>query len=101
MTTHSCPTTKYPRADTATTTRMGRTLRSMRRELGLTQAETARRAGMSRESVSMIERGRSTQSGTLLNLLHVLGYHLAFLPYTPEEEALVERDQMRHRINPT
>lgn len=74
--------------------RIGRSLRSARRQAGLTQAETAELAGVSRESVSLLENGhRSMRIETLNAVLDVLGYNIAFLPRSPDEQAL--RDQAR------
>ncbi len=72
---------------------MGRTLRAVRREAGLTQTETAKRAGVSREALSLIENGRSAvHAETLQRILRTLGYRLAFLPYSAEEWALREAE---------
>ena len=63
--------------------RIGRALRSARRDAGMTQAELAAVASVSREAVSMLENGqRSARVGTLNAILSGLGYELAFVPQT-------------------
>ena len=71
----------------------------MRREAGLSQEETARRAHISRKSLSMIENGqRRVNVDTLQAILYVLGYYLALHPYTPEERAFLARQEHYGRM---
>ena len=64
--------------------RIGRSLRDARRTAGLTQAEVAAAAGVSREAVSVLENGhRGTRVETLNAVLFELGYELAFVPRAP------------------
>lgn len=51
-----------------------------RRELGLKQAEVAKKAGIAQESLSRFERGRTTDLGArkLLAVLAVLGMEMQF-----------------------
>lgn len=72
--------------------RIGRSLRDARRAAGLTQAEVARAAEVSREAVSVLENGRrSARVETLNAVLSALGYELAFVPtasgrrYVPQD----------------
>ena len=61
--------------------RIGRALRSARRDAGLTQAEVAAGASVSREVVSVLENGqRGARVETLNAVLFALGYELAFVP---------------------
>ena len=72
--------------------RVGRSLRAARRQAGLTQAETAAQAGVSRESLSLIENGRrGVQIETLNAVLDVLGYKIAFLPRSAREQQARDR----------
>ncbi len=64
--------------------RIGRALRSARRDAGMTQAELAVAASVSREAVSMLENGqRGARTETLNVILFALGYELAFVPMAP------------------
>ena len=68
--------------------RIGRALRSARRDAALTQAELAAAAGVSREAVSVLENGqRGTRVATLNAVLFQLGYELAFVPRPPRSGA--------------
>ena len=61
--------------------RIGRALRSTRLDAGMTQAELAVAASVSREAVSVLENGqRSARVETLNAILFSLGYELAFVP---------------------
>ena len=60
--------------------RVGRSLRDARRAAGLTQAEVATAAGVSREAISVLENGRrSARLETLNAVLFELGFELAFV----------------------
>ena len=73
--------------------RIGRALRSARRDTGMTQAELAGAASVSREAVSMIENGRrGARVETLNAILHSLGYELAFVPRAPNSRDPGGRD---------
>ena len=67
--------------DVRTPGRLARTLRDRRRSLGLTQAETAQRAGVSPQWLSVFENGK-TSCGThrMMRLLDVLDLSLALHP---------------------
>lgn len=74
--------------------RIGRGLRSARHGSGLSQAEVAARAGVSREALSRLEAGRHVaRTDTLTAVLDVLGYELAFLPRSPQAQQL--RDEAK------
>lgn len=61
--------------------RIGRALRSARQDTGMTQAELAAAAAVSREAVSLLENGqRGARVETLNAILFSLGYELAFVP---------------------
>ena len=60
--------------------RIGRSLRDARRAAGLTQAEVAAAAGVSREAISVLENGhRGARLETLNAVLFELGFELAFV----------------------
>ena len=53
---------------------------------GLTQAEVAQVAGVSREAVSLLENGqRGARVETLNAVLFALGYEIAFLPRAQDQ----------------
>ena len=59
---------------------LGEAVASRRRSLRLKQGEVAARAGLSQESLSRFERGKSAEFGSrkLLTVLAVLGMELQF-----------------------
>ena len=61
---------------------LGESVAARRRKLGLRQGVVARQAGVTQESLSRFERGRTTEFGSrkLLALLAVLGMELQFTP---------------------
>lgn len=60
---------------------LGRAISQIRRRQGLTQADLADMAGINRQYVSEIERGRTTeQTERLLVLLRRLGMELTLTP---------------------
>lgn len=72
--------------------RVGRALRSARTAAGLSQAQVAVEAGVSREAVSRLEGGRRVaRMDTLTAVLDVLGYEIAFLPRSPQAQQLRDR----------
>ena len=79
--------------------RVGRSLRAARKQAGLTQAEAAAQAGLTRESLSLIENGqRNAHLETINAILDALGYKLAFLPRTPQEQAMRDHARSYHII---
>lgn len=57
--------------------RLGAILRAMRRDQGLTQAEAADLAGVSRKWVSEVEKGKpSAEVGRVLQVVHALGFEI-------------------------
>ena len=73
---------------------IGRILRERRMELGFSQDEAARRAGVSRPWLSAVENGKtSPQINELLRLAHALGlaWELAPRRMTPIEQAEAQR----------
>ena len=72
--------------------RIGRALRTARKAAGLSQAQVAAEAGVSREVVSRLESGRrAARMDTLSAVLDVLGYEIAFLPRSPRAQQLRDR----------
>ena len=72
--------------------RIGRALRTARTAAGLSQAQVAVEAGVSREVVSRLESGRrAARMDTLSAVLDVLGYEIAFLPRSPHAQQLRDR----------
>ena len=59
---------------------LGATLRRARRDRDLTQAELAERLGVTRMTVSRLERGESVSMETALRALSECGYALAVVP---------------------
>ncbi len=69
--------------------RIGRGLRSARLAAGLSQAEVAVKAGVSREAVSRLEGGqRVARMDTLAAVLDVLDYEIVFLPRSAHAQQL-------------
>lgn len=69
-------------------------LRRRRRELGVTQADLARLAGLSLHGVSDIETGRGNPTlETLLKILDALGLRIVIQPELPE--ALSEPEKLK------
>ena len=67
--------------DAVTPMYLGRVVRKLRKEAGLTQAELASRARVTRWWVSAVENGKTTvELGKVMVLLHHLGHKLAVLP---------------------
>jgi HTH-type transcriptional regulator/antitoxin HipB len=74
--------------------RIGRALRAARAATGLSQAEVAAEAGVSREAVSRLEGGRHVaRADTLSAVLDVLGYEIAFLPRSRHAQQLRDRSR--------
>jgi transcriptional regulator with XRE-family HTH domain len=80
---------------------IGRQIADSRRALRLTQEELARRAGVTRQTVSNIETARNPEAGltTLLRLLHALDLDLAVTPagrrdLPTREEILAHQDRV-------
>ena len=72
--------------------RVGRALRAARLLAGLSQAEVATEAGVSREAISRLEAGqRVARMDTLTAILDALGYEIAFLPRSPRAQQLRDR----------
>ncbi|MCL2826936.1 MAG: helix-turn-helix domain-containing protein [Eggerthellaceae bacterium] len=71
---------------------LGRAIREMRKQRGLTQAELAKQAQVSRAYVIMLEQGTGTRAelGRAIRVVRALGQQLALVPDTtlPYEEAL-------------
>lgn len=69
-------------------------LKKRRKELGLTQAELAKKSGVSQQAISFIESGRNTPSeGTLRLLASALGFSVSgLLGETSSSSELTPRD---------
>ena len=60
---------------------LGEAVRTLRRSRGMTQAELARHAGVSRLCVSDLERAsRATRTSSLMSILNALRYELDLHP---------------------
>lgn len=85
-------------SDLRTQPQMARILRERRRALGLTQRDTARRAGVSPQWLSGFENGK-TSCGThrLMRLLDVLGLSIALheRPVTGIDRVLADHEPPR------
>ena len=69
---------------------IGTRIASARKRNGLTQFELARRAGVSRPTVDLLENGRASEIGysKLVRILAVLGLQFRLQPVTPERPTL-------------
>ena len=75
------PADPIPYVSMRSLNRAGGALRDARLAAGLTQAELAEAAGVSRELISRAESGRrGVRFETLVEVLSALDYELAFLP---------------------
>ena len=77
---------------------LGRQFQALRKAAGLTQDETARRAGMLHEALSRFERGRGADFSLAkcLRLAQALGHDLAFVSASSRptlDDVLAERRQ--------
>lgn len=83
--------------DIRTPERLSRALRAERRRLGLTQAETARRAGVSPQWLCEFETGR-VAGGTdrVMRVLDVLGLSIALHP-----RPVTQADRVLHEATQT
>ena len=71
-------------SDKAILADLGRRLARHRLDLGLTQAELARQAGVGRATVERLEGGHSTQLTSLIRILRVLDKVDALIEMLPE-----------------
>lgn len=71
-------------SDKAVLAEIGHRLGRRRVELGLTQADLAREAGVSKRTVERIEAGESTQMANLIRILRVLELFTSFDAAIPE-----------------
>ena len=64
---------------------LGERIRTLRKQKGLTQAELAKEAGISRATLSKLENGLIAQISvvTLAEILNALGYELDIIPINP------------------
>lgn len=72
-------------------------VRARRIELGLSQVELAKKAGLSQSTVAQIERGRNSRSAHILNLAEALKVHPRWLeggdgPKDQSDESLIAAD---------
>lgn len=97
----------YPTStDAEIVAELGRRHKGLRIAAGMTQAEQAERAGVTRSTVQRFERGQTIQLDSLIKLLRTLGRVDALELVFPEElrSPLAERDEhdrprqrVRHR----
>jgi len=64
---------------------LGERIRTLRKQKGMTQAELAKEAGISRATLSKLENGLIAQISvvTLAEILNALGYELDITPLNP------------------
>ena len=64
---------------------LGERIRTLRKQKGLTQAELAKEAGISRATLSKLENGLIAQISvvTLAEILNALGYEIDITPLNP------------------
>ena len=96
--------TVYGQSDKAVLRDLGRRLRAARLHRNLSQQELAERAGLNRTTVSEYERGASTSTLTLVQVLRALELldELAGLPSAPGPSPLeLARRQGRQRQRAT
>lgn len=69
---------------------IGRRTASTRKQAGLTQFELAKRAGVSRPTIDLLENGRATEIGysKLTRILAVLGLEFRLQPVSPQRPTL-------------
>ena len=68
-------------SDAVTPMYLGRIVRQLRKEAGLTQSELAAKARVTRWWISAVENGKTTvELGKVMVLLYHLGHKLAVLP---------------------
>ena len=69
---------------------IGRRIASARKTSGITQLELARKAGVSRPTVDLLENGRATEIGysKLIRILAVLGLELRLQPLSAQRPTL-------------
>jgi transcriptional regulator with XRE-family HTH domain len=82
--------------DTSLLAEIGRRLARRRLDLGLTQAQLAREAGLAKRTVERIEAGASAQSASLLRVLRALEL-LAALDQVLPARGLRPMDLLRRR----
>lgn len=71
---------------------LGARTRAVRRERGLTQAQLAVAAQVSRSFVNELENGHArAELGKVIDVLQALGLQLATVPYTPSATELVSQ----------
>ena len=72
-----------------TATSIGKVLREMRQDAGVTQQELEKRTGITQTEISRYELGkRNITLRTLLRLTEALGFHLS-IRYLPKEDQLL------------
>ena len=55
---------------------LSETIKQLRKDKGLTQAELAKRSGATQSKISMIEKGGGARFATAVRILEALGYKL-------------------------
>jgi transcriptional regulator with XRE-family HTH domain len=69
---------------------IGQRITSARKKYGLTQLELAKKAGVSRPTIDLLENGRATEIGysKLARILAVLGLEFWLQPASPQRPTL-------------
>ena len=79
---------------------IGREVHQLRRNQNLTQAELARRAGVSRDWLIRLEQGHHRlEAGKVLDVLHALGYEVTLTPRVVQDTTAF--DEIFERLNET
>lgn len=79
---------------------LGTALRARRRELGLTQDELARRAGVTRQWMIRLERGHGTaELGLVLAVVRELGLAVDLQPTTEQVNGDIDLDELLERYS--
>ncbi len=97
-------TTTTPPAVTAALRRMGEDVRTWRKLNGLTAAEVADRAGVTRQTVTRLESGQDVGTGTLLRVARALGVMDSLAacldPYATDVGRLRADEVLPQRVRP-
>jgi predicted DNA-binding mobile mystery protein A len=74
---------------------IGALIRSFRQELGMSQKELAKRAGVPQSTISRVEQGRDTSLSTLQKILSALSCDLVIAPLLRNSLDTIRHEQAR------